>query len=163
MIPNDATKSDNRLLVSFNLRGNAKHDRKYPKISPNEHVRILMKKDSKTKRYFPKWSEKVYEVKFIRDGSYMISDGKNDAEGAPEETKICLGWRLGTRALLVMIPEHKYVAWTEKIKKLISSKTAGNNELESVLGRLENVAIVIAIFRHFLNNIHSLQIKANKK
>ena len=35
--------------------------------------------------------------------------------------------------------------------------------MESVLGRLEQVAIVISMFGHFLNNIRSLQIKANRK
>ena len=76
MTPNEATRKDNRLLVSFNIRENAKHDRKYPKILVGGHVRILLKKDSKTKGYFPKWSPTIYAVIFIQDGSYMVDDGK---------------------------------------------------------------------------------------
>ena len=79
----------------------------------------------------------------------MISNEKNEAEGSPEEEKICLEWMLDTRALIVLLPEHKFVAWTEQVNQLISAKSAGNKELESVLGRLENVAIIIAMFGHF--------------
>ena len=76
MTPNEATKKDNRLLVSFNIRENAKYDRKYPKILVGENVRVLTKKDSRTKGYFPKWSQSVFEVIFIENDNYVINDGK---------------------------------------------------------------------------------------
>ena len=92
----------------------------------------------------------------------MISDEKNEAEGAPEEVKICLGWKLNSRTLQVSLPSHKYQAWDSQITTIITSKTASNETLESILGRLENVALIIAMFGHFLNNIRSLQIKASR-
>ena len=92
----------------------------------------------------------------------MIADDKNEAEGAPEERKICLGWILDTRQLLVILPEHKYIAWTSQTVAMIDQASTSNKELSSLLGRFENVAIIIPMFAHFLNNIRGLQIKAEQ-
>jgi hypothetical protein len=92
----------------------------------------------------------------------LISDEKNEAEGAPEEIKICLGWQINTRALLVSLPSHKYLAWNSQIEDVIQAKTVKYKTLESILGRLENVAIILKMLGHFLNNIRSIQIKASK-
>ena len=62
------------MLVSFNIREKAKYDRKYPKLSVNDNVRVLLKKTTKTKGYFPKWSEQVFKVRFIQDKHYLIDD-----------------------------------------------------------------------------------------
>ena len=93
----------------------------------------------------------------------MIADDKNEAEGAPEESKICLGWVLVTRRLLVSLPDHKYIAWLAQTDNLIAQKSANNNQLSSLLGRLEHIAIVIPMFAHFLNNLRTLQISAEKR
>ena len=74
MTPKEATKPINEFLVSWNIREKAKYDRKYPPLSVNSEVRVLQKKTTKTKGYFPKWSEKVYKVRFIKDGDYLIDD-----------------------------------------------------------------------------------------
>ena len=92
----------------------------------------------------------------------MIADDKNEAEGGPEECKICLGWILDTRQLLVKLPEHKYIAWKSQTEAMLSQASAGNKDLSSLLGRLENIAIIIPMFAHFLNNIRGLQIKAEQ-
>jgi hypothetical protein len=92
----------------------------------------------------------------------LISEEKNVAEGAPEEEKICLGWTFNTRKLIVALPTHKYEAWDNQIQNIIKAKSIKFKLLESVLGRLENVAIIVVMFGHFLNNIRSLQIKAMK-
>ena len=42
----------------------------------------------------------------------IISDDKNEAEGEANEIKLVLGWSLDTRRLLVKLPYHKKVAWT---------------------------------------------------
>ena len=91
----------------------------------------------------------------------LISAEKNEAEGAPEEVKICLGWQFNTRALLISLPTHNFDAWDAQICEIIKAKTIKYKTLESVLGRLENVAIILVMFGHFLNNIRSLQIKAS--
>jgi hypothetical protein len=64
----------------------------------------------------------------------MIADDKNEAEGAPEESKICLGWILDMRRLLVILPNHKYIAWLAQTDSLIAQKSANNKQLSSLLG-----------------------------
>ena len=88
MTPNEATKKDNRLFVSFNIRENVKYDSKYPKIIVSDHVRVLMKKDSTTKGYFPKWNQSVFEVIFIENDNYVINDGKRKLYRRHEILKI---------------------------------------------------------------------------
>ena len=51
-------------------------DRKYPKLDVGSNVRALLRKDTKTKGCFPKWSIDVYKVLVIKDGDYIINDTK---------------------------------------------------------------------------------------
>jgi hypothetical protein len=83
----------------------------------------------------------------------LILEEKNVAEGTPEEEKICLGWTFNTRRLTVALPSHKYEAWDNQVKNIISAKSIKFKLLESILGRLKNVAIIVVMFGHFLNNI----------
>jgi hypothetical protein len=95
----------------------------------------------------------------------LIADDKNEAEGAPEEVKICLGWTLDTRQLLVKLPFHKYTAWQCQIKDLLSKNSTDEDELGTIVGRLENVTIMLSMMGHFLNNIGHLltQLRKRKK
>ena len=93
----------------------------------------------------------------------MICDDKNEAEGAPEERKICLGWLLDTRRLLVSLPFHKAKAWNSQIEEVLIRKSANEETLVSVLGRLENIATIIPMMGHFLNNIRHLSLICKKK
>ena len=92
----------------------------------------------------------------------MIADDKNEAEGGPEEAKICLGWILDTRRLLVILPDHKATAWLKQTHSVIDQKSSNNKQLSSLLGRLEHIAIIIPMFAHFLNNLRTLQITAEQ-
>ena len=92
----------------------------------------------------------------------MIADDKNDAEGAPEESKICLGWLLDTRKLLVSLPFHKATAWSNQIENMMLQKSVSEKLLASVLGRLENIATIMPMMGHFFNNIRFLQTKADQ-
>ena len=91
----------------------------------------------------------------------FIADDKNEAEGGPEEVKIVLGWELNSRSLSVHLPFHKFRAWSSQVDSFLSRKTSNAKDLQSVLGRLENIAIMIPMFAHFLNNIRALEIKAS--
>ena len=93
----------------------------------------------------------------------LIADDKNDAEGAPEERKICLGWLLDTRQLTVSLPFHKFKAWSKQISDMMKQKTVSEKLLASVLGRLENVATIMVMMGHFLSNIRYLQIQAQQR
>lgn len=92
----------------------------------------------------------------------IISEMKNKEEGAPEERKIVLGWMLNTRELLIELPKHKYKAWSSEIDTLLKSSTVSEETLLRILGRLENVATILAPLGHFLNNIRHLQMQASK-
>ena len=70
---------------------------------------------------------------------------------------------MNTRELSVKLPAHKAIAWTSQIDKAIGSSTVSNKELQSILGRLENVAQVMISLGHFLGNIRYMQMLAEKK
>ena len=89
----------------------------------------------------------------------LIADDKNEAEGAPEETKVVLGWNLDSRRMLVKLPYHKWKAWKSQISQALKCQTIDRKTLESIVGRLENVAIIIRMMGHFLNNIRYLLIQ----
>ena len=89
----------------------------------------------------------------------LMADDKNEAEGAPEEIKICLGWTLDSRRLLVQLPFHKYKALKNEIVELLKSYSTNEAILGTILGQLKNVAIIIAMMGHFLNNIAHLLTK----
>lgn len=101
------------------------------------------------------------DSKLPRDN--ILAKDKNQAEGAPEERKIVLGWELDTRRLLVRLPDHKYKAWTSELQYAIKQKNISEGKLLSILGRLENVATIMVPLGHFLNNIRQLQIQATEK
>ena len=43
----------------------------------------------------------------------IVANDKMEAEGAAEEEKICLGWLLDTREIMVRLPSHKAIALEE--------------------------------------------------
>ena len=82
--------------------------------------------------------------------SALLNKNKMAAEGALEETKIVLDWKLDTRRLLISLPDHKYSAWTGQIQQIIDSRRVTAKTLETVLGRLTNAASILPMARHFL-------------
>ena len=93
----------------------------------------------------------------------LIADDKNDAEGAPEELKICLGWLLNTRSLSISLPSHKAQAWWKQIQYMMLQKSVSEKLLASIIGCLENIATIMPMMGHFFNNIRFLQAKADTK
>ena len=98
------------------------------------------------------------EIGLPRDD--FIADDKNDAEGAAEEEKICLGLMLNTRSLTISLPSHKFKAWSAQVEAVLRQQRVSLESLRSILGRMENVAIIIPMFGHFLSNVRQLEIKA---
>ena len=76
MAPNRAKDPANEFAVAWALHNNAVKKRRYPEISSGSRVRVLLKKDHKTKGYMPKWSSEVYKVSGVDGGSYLVLDGK---------------------------------------------------------------------------------------
>ena len=90
----------------------------------------------------------------------MIEADKCLAEGALSEERICLGWTLNSRELLVKLPLHKCKAWISDLEKFRERKSTNYDDLKSLIGKLENVIIMIKMMGHFMNNLYALEIKA---
>jgi hypothetical protein len=86
-------------------------------------------------------------------GRGLLSAPKLEAEGTPEEAQLVLGWLLNTRILQIILPFDKYEAWSSDIRTIWEAKRAKFGELESTLGRLNHVAYIIPLARHFLNRL----------
>ena len=76
------------MVVKFNLWNNASRNRKYPEIKENHEVRILLEKETGKKGYMPKWSKEVYKVIGIRNGDFLVNDGKRKVYQRHELLKV---------------------------------------------------------------------------
>ena len=83
----------------------------------------------------------------------MIAADKCEAEGAIAERRICLGFMLDTRRLLVQLPQHKCIAWTNEVDNLIKRKSISHANLISLIGKLENIITISKMMGHFMNNV----------
>jgi hypothetical protein len=83
----------------------------------------------------------------------ILADHKLIAKGSPAETQKILGWILKTRRLLISLPNDKLDTWKEELQKMITSKRTTFGELKTTVGRLNHVAYVIPLARHFLNRL----------
>jgi hypothetical protein len=91
----------------------------------------------------------------------IISIKKIQAKARLEETKMVLGWVLNTRSQ-ISLPIDKYQKWTADINIMISNPLICVKQLKSTLGRLNHVATIISIMRHFLGRLHHAFLRASK-
>ena len=84
---------------------------------------------------------------------HMVSMSKLVAKVALEESKVLLCWLLDTRNLLVILPKEKFLAWSKMIKDIIERETSRFDELDSLIGRLVHVSVIIPYMKHFLSRI----------
>ena len=73
-----------------------------------------------------------------------------------EGKKVVLGWLLNTRELLIHLPLNKFLRWTKDILATISQSVVNGKELETIVGRLNHVAMAMTQMRHFLNRLRHL-------
>jgi hypothetical protein len=85
----------------------------------------------------------------------ILSDAKLLAEGAPAETQIILGWTKNTRKLVISLPKDKFDAWTAELNKIVKARRTTFGALETTVGRLNHVAYVNPLARHFLNRLRA--------
>ena len=52
----------------------------------------------------------------------MEARNKLESEALLEEQKVILGWLIDFRHLLIRLPENKFVAWSEAIRKMIKDE-----------------------------------------
>jgi hypothetical protein len=87
----------------------------------------------------------------------MDARDKLKAEAGPSETKMILGWSFDFRRLLISLPKNKFIAWTTNINKLLVEGSSTAKELESTIGRLGHLALVVPGVHHFLSRFRELQ------
>ncbi len=93
----------------------------------------------------------------------MAARKKLDAEGQLSKTKMILGWLWNFRSLTISLHKNKLITWMDGINKLITKKRIGEKELETTIGRLTHVSMIIPPLHHFLSRLCKLlqQIKNN--
>jgi hypothetical protein len=85
----------------------------------------------------------------------LLGPEKLEAEGRSSETQFILGWEIRTRPFVVALPFDKHKAWKKDLELLIASKKGTQQELESMIGRLNHASHVIPLSRHFLNEVRA--------
>jgi hypothetical protein len=86
----------------------------------------------------------------------MAARKKLDAKGQLSEMKMILGWLWDIHSLTISLPENKLIAWTDGINKLITKKRVGKKELETMIGQLTHVSMIIPPVHHFLSRLCEL-------
>ena len=87
----------------------------------------------------------------------MDARDKLRAEVRPAESKVILGWDFDFRQLIISLPENKFVAWTMNVSQLLLNETTTAKELESIIGRLGHLSLVVPGVHNFLSRLRDLQ------
>jgi hypothetical protein len=83
----------------------------------------------------------------------ILSMPKLEAEGTPDERQIVLGWMLDTHLLLVELPVDKFKAWISDVLQFLRNQGCSQEELDTLIGRLNHTAAIMPMSRHFLGRL----------
>ena len=92
----------------------------------------------------------------------IVSTKKPKAEAALSKTKKILGWFWNFRQLIISLPYNKFVAWTKSVQDTISAGYVNSKELESTIGQLNHLSLVVPFVNHFLSRLRELLWKAQR-
>jgi hypothetical protein len=93
----------------------------------------------------------------------MIARNKLTAEGGLSETKMILGWLFNFRTLIISLPDHKFIACTVAIQKMVTSKSTTSKDLKMIIGQMGHVGFVIPWVHHFLSRLCSLHFRSKNR
>ena len=93
----------------------------------------------------------------------MAASAKLLAEAACEEIKIILGWVFDFGRLLVTLPENKSAAWSEAIREMIQHEVTAAKVLETNIGRLVHLGMILPAVHHFMSRLRELHARANRR
>jgi len=93
----------------------------------------------------------------------MEAENKLVAEATPEEVKMILGWTCDFRRLIISLPNNKHTAWSTSVQDLLVKGKARAKELESLIGRLGHLGMVIPFVYHFLSRLREWHHKSKNK
>jgi hypothetical protein len=86
----------------------------------------------------------------------MAARKKLDTEGRLSKTKMILGWLWNFGNLTISLSHNKFIAWTDGINELINNKRVCAKELETTIGQLTHVSMIIPPIHHFLSRLRKL-------
>ena len=92
----------------------------------------------------------------------MASRTKLKAEARLSEIKNILGWTWNLRLLTISLPDNKYKAWSADLQIHIRTRRITTKTLESTIGRLTHLSLVIPHVHHFLSCIRELHTHARR-
>ena len=87
----------------------------------------------------------------------MDAKDKLFAKAGLTEIKMILGWEIDFRRLRISLPENKFIMQTTYVNHLLAAGTTNAKELESTIGQLGHLALVVPSIYHFLSRLHELQ------
>ena len=93
----------------------------------------------------------------------LVSLSKLAAEAELEESKILLGWRLNTRTLKISLPFDKFRAWSTNISDILKINRSTFKELETLIGRLGHVTLILPYAKHFMSRLRTLMYRSENR
>ncbi len=93
----------------------------------------------------------------------METRNKLSAEAGLKEEEIILGWHVNFCNLIISLPDNKFIAWTDSIKKILSCGTSTAKELKTMIGCLSHLGAIVPFVYHFPSRLRDLQWKAPKQ
>ena len=84
-------------------------------------------------------------------------------EARPTELKLILGWLFDLRRLIISLPDNKHQAWHTDINTIVQRGTSTAPELETLIGRLGHLGVIMPYIYHFLSRLRDWQFKAAKR
>jgi hypothetical protein len=92
----------------------------------------------------------------------MAAKPKLKAEAGLTEVKIILGWKWDFRQLIISLPYNKYTSWSAALNNMIIEGEVTTSHLETVIGRLGHLALVVPPVHHFLSRLRELHTRASR-
>jgi len=92
----------------------------------------------------------------------MAAERKLKAEAGLTKVKIILGWKWNLRSLIISLPHNKWTAWSAEILDMIKEGEVTTTHLESTIGRLGHLALVLPFVHHFLSRLRELHTRTSR-
>ncbi len=67
---------------------------------------------------------------------------------------------MGPSSLIISLPANKASAWLTTIKNIITARQVKTKELESTIGRLTHLSLILPAVHHFISRIRELHTRA---
>ena len=93
----------------------------------------------------------------------MEARNKLESEPLLKEQKVIVGWLIDFHRLLIRLPQNKFVAWSEAIRKMIKDEALPAKEIEANIGRLVHLGLAIPFVHHFMSQMRDLHTTARRR